>query len=423
MKTSRYRWFVVAIFFIFILLHQTDKLLIGPLTTPIMETFKIDEAQMGMVFSGAIIVGAICFPLWGILFDLFKRTRLLALASFLWGATTWLSAIARTFPLFLASRASTGIDDSCYPGLYNTVADYFEPRQRGKINGLLGLGQPMGYLLGMALGIFLAASLGWRNVFFITGALGVLLALLIFFFVKEPRRGVTEPELAGASQVVEKRFSFRTVLQLSKKPTLIFIFANSFFGVIPWQVITFWIFRYLETERDYAQGRLFLFMVIVVLILAAGYPIGGALGDFFFRRHPRGRLLVSTAGILLGMVFLALAVTTPTSRGFLFEILLGLTALFMPLAGPNAIATIYDVTEPEVRSTANSLMNFLEQLGSAAAPAIAGLIAVRASLGTAILVICTAAWAICLVFIVIAAVLVPRDIARLRKELQSRAAN
>ncbi len=33
---NRYRWFVVAVFFIFMLLHQTDKLLIGPLTTQIM---------------------------------------------------------------------------------------------------------------------------------------------------------------------------------------------------------------------------------------------------------------------------------------------------------------------------------------------------------------------------------------------------
>jgi hypothetical protein len=58
-KKSNYRWFVFGTFFVFMLLHQTDKLLIGPLTTPIMDTFKINEAQMGFVFSGAIIVGAI----------------------------------------------------------------------------------------------------------------------------------------------------------------------------------------------------------------------------------------------------------------------------------------------------------------------------------------------------------------------------
>jgi MFS transporter, Spinster family, sphingosine-1-phosphate transporter len=83
---SRYRWFVVFTFFLFILLHQADKLLIGPLTTPIMETFRINEAQMGMVFTGALVVGAVCYWLWGWLYDRFVRTRLLALASLLWGA-------------------------------------------------------------------------------------------------------------------------------------------------------------------------------------------------------------------------------------------------------------------------------------------------------------------------------------------------
>src|SRR3972149_275032 len=60
---SRYRWFVVAVFFIFMLLHQSDQLLIGPLTTPIMNEFRINEEQMGRVFTGALIVGAVFYPL------------------------------------------------------------------------------------------------------------------------------------------------------------------------------------------------------------------------------------------------------------------------------------------------------------------------------------------------------------------------
>ena len=93
---SRYRWFVLAIFFFFMLLHQSDKLMIGPLTTPIMETFGIDEVQMGAVFTGALLVGAFLYPLWGYLYDRYARAKLLALASLIWGATTWLSAIAPT---------------------------------------------------------------------------------------------------------------------------------------------------------------------------------------------------------------------------------------------------------------------------------------------------------------------------------------
>jgi MFS family permease len=168
MKTqSKYRWFVVGVFFVFMLLHQTDRLLIGPLTTPIMAEFKINRAQMGFVTSGALLVNAIFYPIWGYLFDRYARAKLLALASFLWGATTWLSAIAPTYPAFVASRASTGVDDSSYPGLYSLVTDYFIPKVRGRVYGILELTAPLGYLLGTLLGLFLGGVIGWRGVFYL----------------------------------------------------------------------------------------------------------------------------------------------------------------------------------------------------------------------------------------------------------------
>jgi hypothetical protein len=44
---SRYRWFVVVIFFFFMLLHQTDKLMIGSLQVQISETFALDDFKWG----------------------------------------------------------------------------------------------------------------------------------------------------------------------------------------------------------------------------------------------------------------------------------------------------------------------------------------------------------------------------------------
>ena len=93
---SRHRWFVLAVSYGFILLHQADKLLIGPLTTPIIEEFGISQAQMGAVSTAAILVSALFYPVWGYLYDRYARARLLAAASFLWGATTTLNALARS---------------------------------------------------------------------------------------------------------------------------------------------------------------------------------------------------------------------------------------------------------------------------------------------------------------------------------------
>ena len=417
----RSRWFVVAVFFVFMLLHQSDRLLIGTLTTDIMATFRITMTQMGAVSTGALIVGAICYPLWGYLYDRYGRAKLLALASFIWGATTWLNAIAPTYKAFLITRASTGIDDSSYPGIYSLISDLFGPKVRGKVYGLLQLTAPLGFLLGMILALSLRDVIGWRGVFYITGSLGVILAVVIYFGVPEPPRGGAEPEMAGLETVTTYKFKWSIVWGLFKKPTLLLIFVQGFFGVFPWNVITFWFFAYLEKERGYTGVPLFVTMAVAVIVLAVGYPVGGALGDRLFQRTPRGRAIVSTIGVLAGAVLLYFTLSVPETNQWLFLVMLSFTALFIPFAAPNVVSTVYDITLPEVRSTALSIESLIESAGAALSPLIAGLIADRSSLGTAILLICVSTWLLCALFFIGVAIVVPGDIRTLRAQMQARA--
>ncbi len=421
MKSPKYRWLVFGIFFVFMLLHQSDRLLIGPLTTPIMETFGIDEAQMGAVFTGALLVAVVFYPLWGYLYDRYARSKLLAAASFIWGSTTWLSAIAPTFPTFLATRASTGIDDSSYPGLYSLISDYFGPQMRGKIYGLLQLTTPLGYMAGMTLALLLRDAMGWRNIFYLTGGLGIVVSIAIWLGVREPPRGKGEPELAGLEQIGQYRFNWQTARELFRKRTLYLLFIQGFFGMFPWNVIAYWFFRYLETERGYSSEAVLVTMLVAVVLLALGYFVGGALGDFFFKRTPRGRLLVCAAGTFLGAIFLVAAINVPIENVWLFVALTGCTGLFIPFASPNVVSTVYDITPPEVRSTASAVQSFMEESGAALAPWITGIIAVGSSLQNAILTICLAAWAVCALFFMVAAYLVPRDIETLRAQMRQRA--
>jgi len=419
--TSRHRWFVMAIFFAFMLLHQADKLLIGPLTTPIMESFRINEAQMGATVTAALLVDAVLYPVWGYLYDRYARNRLLALASFIWGATTWLSAIAPSYGAFLATRASTGIDDSSYPGLYSLISDYFGPEVRGRVYGILQLAQPVGYMLGMLLGLLFSGLLGWRGIYLLTGAMGIVLSLIIYIGVHDAPRGQSEPELRDLEQIEVYRFNFQAALQLFRKRSLILLFIQGFFGVFPWNVITYWFFRYLETERGYESEAVFTTMTVAVLVLSAGYFLGGALGDLFFRRTPRGRVLVAVSGVFAGAILLVLTLGVPAENRTLFMILLAFDALFIPFASANVLSTVYDITLPEVRSTAVAIQYFIESAGAALAPWLAGLIAVRYSLGDAILWICVSAWLLCGLFLIGVARLAPADIAALREQLRQRA--
>jgi MFS transporter, Spinster family, sphingosine-1-phosphate transporter len=422
-KRSFYPAFVVVVFSLFMLLHQTDKLMIGSLQKEVSGTFGINDFQWGLVNSGALIVGTILYPIWGYLYDRYARAKLLALASLIWGATTWLSAIVRTFPGFLATRATTGIDDSSYPGLYSLVADYFPPKKRGKVYGVLQLTQPLGYLIGMILALMIAPLIGgWRSVFYITGSLGLVMAIVIFFGIREVPRGRSEPEFDGIEDIGQIRFSWPALKGALKKRTMWFVFLQGFAGVFPWNVITYFFFGYLMSERGYDNNAVLLTMGPVVLILAGGYFIGGMLGDWLFKRTLKGRILVSCVGVLAGMIFLFFAINTPVADRTTFFVLMGLTALFMPFASPNVIATVFDISPPEVRSSAQAVEYFVENSGAALAPTIAGAIALTTgSKQTAILSVCITAWALCFLLYLGALLFVDRDIKSLRAQLAKRA--
>lgn len=406
------------------LLHQTDRLLIGPLTSLIMADFDLTELQMGGIVTGSLILGSIFYPIWGFLYDRYARPKLLALASFVWGATTWLSALAPTPRLFLITRASTGIDDSSYPGIGSLISDYFPPDKRSRIFGMLQLSIPLGYLLGLILALNLSPFIGWRKIYMFTGAAGLLLAGLIYWGVKDVPRGLSE-SLSADPQKVQRssRIAFKQVWQLFSIPSLRFLFLQGFIGVIPWQVITFWSFRYLEVERDYGPSTVASIMIPAVLMIGAGYFFGGFIGDAAYKKSINGRIIVSILSIIMGAVFLALTLFQPLEKVFSFRILLVITSFFIPLASPNIATSVYDVVLPEIRSSATSIQYFLGNIGSAFAPLLAGAISQEYSLQTAILIISLAAWAMTALFLALSLRYFKTDWENMHQELSLRSQN
>jgi MFS family permease len=162
-------------------------------------------------------------------------------------------------------------------------------------------------------------------------------------------------------------------------------------------------------------------MAVAILVLAAGYPLGGALGDHFFGRDPRGRLFVASIGVISGAILLWITLSIPNNNQMLFGLMLALTAIFIPIAAPNVISTVYDVTLPEVRSTALSIQYFIESAGAALSPLIVGIIADQMSLKSAFLIICISTWVLCAIFFLFTARVLPGDIKVLRDEMKARA--
>ena len=123
----------------------------------------------------------------------------------------------------------------------------------------------------------------------------------------------------------------------------------------------------------------------------------------------------------MGVIFMYLALNTPLVERNTFFVLMCLAALFMPFSSPNVLSTIYDITLPEVRSSALAVESFIENIGAAAAPAIAGALALTYTMGFSILWICVITWGLCFIFYLGAFFTIDKDIHGLRGQMAERA--
>jgi len=280
---------------------------------------------------------------------------------------------------------------------------------------------PLGTIIGTLIGAFVGITYGWRAAFTLTAIPGFILAVIIWVFVKDVSRGRAEPEFARLETITPYTINRRLAVQLLKRRSLLLLYIQGFFGVFPWQVISFWIFDYIVTVRGLSEDLATLAMVVWLLAMAFGYPAGGILGDRLLRRTSRGRVLVSTVIVYLSALFIFIAFSRPFSDIVGFIVLNTVTAFIMPQAAANVIATTQDITEPEGRSTALAILGVFENSGSALSPLITGYMADSYGLHVAFLSICVIAWGICGVFFTVLSFWISKDIRQLRSLMDERA--
>ncbi|MCX8193639.1 MAG: MFS transporter [Nitrososphaeria archaeon] len=419
---SRYAWFVVVILFLFRSFHETDIYVVSVILPQLLDEFQITYATAGALFTATTILSVVFYPVWGYLFDRYSRRFLISLTGILWGLTTWLNTIPRSFQGFFITRALTGVDNTPPAGIHSLLSDYFPPKKRGKPFGLIGASGAFGALLGTIIGVLIGYAYSWRYLFLITGGLGILMGAIVYFSVKDVPRGSSEPELSGLELREEVyRIKFKQVFTLLKKPSLLFLSLQGFFGVFPWQALTAWAFTYLIMERGFEEFGAMMIMLAWLIVMIIGNFVGGALGDLLFSKTISGRAILGAVDVFLSALLIYMVIMWP-KEDILGFIVLGIIAcLIFPMAGPNVSASITDFMEPEARGSADSLLRIFETAGSSTAPLIVGYLADLYGLGLSILYISASTWILCGVLFTILAVVIRRDIIKLRSEMKTRA--
>jgi MFS family permease len=278
------RWGFLAILFLVSLCNYVDRQVLSVLIEPIKHEFHVSDAMMGLLggFAFAALYAVLGLPIarWS---DRGDRRVIITLSIAAWSVMSLLCGFARSFWLLAAARMGVGIGEAgAVPPAQSLMADYFPPRQRGKVFAVFTASATFGYLIAFSGGAWIAATHGWRMAFIALSAPGLLLAVITFAGLREPRRRAA---IAAAPPAEPLRAS---LIALARKPSFVILtlFMVLYYFVAYGAVIWFPAFLVRVMHQDLSKVGALYGLVSTVSALA-GTLGGGWIVDALTRRDPR----------------------------------------------------------------------------------------------------------------------------------------
>ena len=179
---------LLALVYIF---SYIDRQVIAVLIEPIKNEFGATDTQIGLLSGLAfgLLYAVLGVPV-GKLADRYNRRAIVAVCCALWSLATMACGFAGHFWQLLLARMSVAVGEAggMAPSI-SLVSDLYPPKRRSMMISLFMMGPNLGVLIGLALGGWIAQHYGWRTTFIWFGAPGLVLAVLVWLLVPEPRRG------------------------------------------------------------------------------------------------------------------------------------------------------------------------------------------------------------------------------------------
>lgn len=293
----RQAWLMVALLWIAAVLNYLDRMILITMRSSIKETIPMTDAQFGLLTTVFLVSYGVLSPFGGYVADRFNRSRILVFSLFGWSAATWLTAHATTVNEVLFYRGLLGVCQAAYfPAAAALLMGYHQDKTRSLANGIHLSGVMVGSGLG-GLGGWIADRADWTFVFQLFGAIGVVYAAALFFFLKD--RPNEQPAPGEPAEAVPSEHLGQTLRAIFSRPA--YVFALLFWGMMgiaSWSFIG-WLPAYLQEEFQMSQGRAGLTALGYIYTASlVGMVAGGYFADHWTRSNPRGRIYVGVIGVL-----------------------------------------------------------------------------------------------------------------------------
>ena len=355
-------------------LNFLDRQLLSILAKPIQDSLHVTDGQLGLIggLYFALFYCLISIPV-GWLADRSNRVRIVSLACALWSAATMACGLSANYPQLVVSRMAVGVGEAGgVPPSYAIITDYFPPGRRGTALALFNLGPPIGQTLGVAFGASIAAAYSWRDAFLVLGSVGVVTAILVFLFVREPARGGLDAAPVPSPAKVELPPFGETVRNFLSKPTLVLAALAS--GAT--QIVTYgagnFTTLFLMREKGMSLHEVSLWFALVVLVgMGGGIFVSGRVIDRFTRRSKQAYAVVPALSLSLAVLPFLGFIWAPTWQIALI-FLLGPTFLnYFYLS--SAVALVQETVSPKQRVLSGALLLLVMNLiGMGVGPTFVG---------------------------------------------------
>ncbi len=364
MTTRRAAIWGLAVIFTANFFNYMDRSLVSAMERHLRPAFGLSSAEFGFLWTLFTLGYMVCAPPIGGLADRRHRPRLFAVCIVIWSLATVACGWTDSKSVLYAARVLIGVGEAgCLiigPAL---ISDLFPQQARGKALSVFYLGLPLGgtaaFLLSSA-----AGTLGWRNLFYLAGVPGFLIAALIWYLPDPPRGG----ESGG-----HKKPTLRDYVALLRNRTLLLIILAQTFAVIVLIPLMHFGKEFFIEARHMSEEQASLALGILVLAAGAlGNVLSGVIGDRLAKRGVKGAYaLLAGVAFLAGWpcILIGFKVLTP----WVYLPALGVGCFCYFLCMPAVNTQIANVVSPMQRAAAWALAVFvLHLLGDTVAPPVFG---------------------------------------------------
>lgn len=397
---TRVRWRIFALVLVLIVVNFVDRATLSIAMPLISEEFALSPSVQGYLLSSFFWVYLLFQIPGGWALDRFGPRRVLAGATVVWGMFTAVGGMATSALMLGATRLGLGAAESpVFPAGAKLNSTWMPKTERGRAATFLDAGGPFGAAVGGLIITGLIGAFGsWRAAFVITGALTVLLAVLVWVMVRDtpaqhPRVNAAERELIAGSPTArnpadeDESSSGKT----DDVPGLgSYVRSRSMWGLLlgrlgwalTWWGLISWLPQFLVSDRGFSISTMALGLFIAYGAGVVGELLSGFLMDRFRSRSDRpNRVMRTLLGTSSLVTLAALAGVLNATSGVLVVVLLSVAIGFVSFGGLYWAFPAWLAPRQQVGRVGGA-MNTASALGGILAPILMGY-AVESSAGFA----------------------------------------